>query len=410
MTPPVTPPAPAPMLSVAEAHARVLALVAPLGTENVPLAEAGGRVLAEPVVATRDQPPFPASAMDGYAVRDADARPGATLRVIGAAQAGARFDGRVGPGEAARIFTGAPIPEGADAVLIQEDAERDPDLDSTIRVRPGRDEARHIRPAAADFAAGASLSAPRRLRPADVALLAAMNAAAVPVARRPVVALIPTGDELVSPGVAPGPDQIVASNNYGLKAMLEAAGAEARLLPIARDTPESLAAVLALTEDADLVVTLGGASVGEFDIVRDTAVAHGLALDFYKVAMRPGKPLMAGRLGARAMLGLPGNPVSALVCGQLFVVPAVERMLGLSGALPEPMPARLAGPVEANGLRTHYMRARVEPGPEGWSCTPFPRQDSALLSVLAAANALLVRAPRAPAQPAGDKVEFVWAL
>ncbi|MBP7241035.1 gephyrin-like molybdotransferase Glp [Amaricoccus sp.] len=394
------------MLSVADAHARILALVAPLGEEEIPLAEAGGRVLARPVAASRDQPPFAASAMDGYAVRDADAVPGARLRVIGAAQAGAAFSGVVGPGEAARIFTGAPMPPGADAVVIQEDAEREGD---TILVRPGRDGARHVRPAAADFAAGTTISAPRRLRPADVALLAAMNAARVPVARRPVVAIIPTGDEIVAPGGVPGPDQIVASNNYGLKAMVEAAGGEARLLPIARDTPESLAAVLALTGDADLVVTLGGASVGDFDIVQKTAIAHGLALDFHKVAIRPGKPLMAGRLGARAMIGLPGNPVSALVCGQLFVLPAVERMLGLPGDLPTALPARLAEAVGPNGPRTHYMRARVEAGPAGWSCTPFVRQDSALLSVLAAANALLVRPPDAPSQPAGDKVEFIWA-
>jgi molybdopterin molybdotransferase len=393
------------MLSVAEAHARLVALFAPLAPEPTPLAEAAGRVLARDVVAARDQPPFFAAAMDGYAVRDADATPGATLRVIGTAQAGARFEGAVGPGEAVRIYTGAPVPDGADAVLIQEDADRAGDA---IAVRPGRDPARHVRPAGGDFTAGTRLAAPRRLRPAEIALLAAMNAALVWATRRPVVALVPTGDELVAPGAEPGRDQIVAANNYGLRAMLEAAGAEVRMLPIARDDPESLAAVLGLAEGADLVVTLGGASVGDFDLVRRTALDHGLALDFYKVAIRPGKPLMAGRLGDRVLLGLPGNPVSALVCGQLFVLPAVERMLGLPGEPAVPTPARLAIDVGANGPRAHYMRAAVTPGAGGWDCAPFERQDSSLLSVLAAANALMVRPPFDPPRRAGDQVEFLW--
>lgn len=393
------------MLSVDEARARILALVAPLPAEEVPLAAAGGRVLARAVAATRDQPPFAVSAMDGYALRGADAAPGARLAVIGAVQAGARFAGVVGPGQAVRIFTGAPIPEGADAVLIQEDADRDGDV---VTVRPGRDDARHVRPAGGDFRAGATLEPPRRLGPAEVALLAAMNAAVVPVARRPVVAIVPTGDELVPPGGDPGPDGIIASNNYGLKAMFEAAGAEVRLLPIARDTPENLAAVLDLTEGADLVATLGGASAGDFDVVRQTAVARGLALEFHKVAMRPGKPMLAGRLGARVLIGLPGNPVSALVCGQVFVLPAIERMLGLPGTPPAPLPARLAVDLPANGPRTHYMRARVETGPEGWVCAPFERQDSSLLSILVEANALLIRPPGDPSRRAGDKVVFTW--
>lgn len=393
------------MLSVVEAHARLMALFAPLPAEEVPLAEAAGRVLARDVIAARDQPPFAASAMDGYAIRAADARLGARLRLIGAAQAGARFAGAVGPGEATRIFTGAPLPEGADAILIQEDADCDGDA---VVIRGGRDAADHVRPAGGDFRAGSRLTAPRRLSPAEIALLAAMNAPTVAVTRRPVVALIPTGDELVSPGDEPGPDQIVASNNFGLKAMLEAAGAEARLLPIARDKPDSLAAVLGLAEGADLIVTLGGASVGDFDLVQKTALEHGLALDFYKVAIRPGKPLMAGRLGDRVLIGLPGNPVSAMVCGLVFLRPAVETMLGLAGALPATLPARLAVDLGMNGPRTHYMRARVEANEGGWSCAPFERQDSSLLSVLAAANALMVRAPQDPPLSVGDTVEFAW--
>jgi molybdopterin molybdotransferase len=393
------------MLSVAEAHARLMRLFAPVGVEAVPLRAAAGRVLAEDAVARRSQPPFPASAMDGYAIRAADAFDGAHLRVTGLSTAGSGFEGRVGPGEAVRIFTGAPVPEGAELVVIQEDADRAGDF---VTLRPGRDAADYIRPAGGDFAAGSRLTAPRRLTAPEIALLAAMNVDPVKVSRRPVVALIPTGDELVWPGEEPGRDQIVSSNNFGLKAMLEAQGAEARMLPIARDTAESLAAVLALSEGADLIVTLGGASVGDFDLVQKTAIAHGLTLDFYKVAMRPGKPLMAGRLGAVPLIGLPGNPVSAMVTGQLFLRPAVDAMLGLPAGLPAVSRARLEGDIGPNGPREHYMRATVTAGEDGWLCRPFARQDSSLLSVLAAANALMVRAPHDPARTAGDMVDFLW--
>ncbi len=393
------------LLSVAEAHARLMALFAALPAEEVPLAEAAGRVLAEDAVAARDQPPFDASAMDGYALRGAEARPGAVFRVIGTAQAGTGFAGSVGPGEAVRIYTGAPLPAGADRVVIQEDVARDGDA---ITLGAAPDPGPHLRPRGGDFRAGARLVAPRRLSPAEVTWLAAMNLPRVRVTRRPVFALIPTGDELVLPGGAPGPHQITASNNYGLKAMLEAAGAEARLLPIARDTEASLAAVFALAEGADVVVTLGGASVGDFDLVQGTALAHGLDLEFYKVAIRPGKPLMAGRLGQQVLIGLPGNPVSALVCARVFLIPAVARLLGLDGPLPAPMPARLGAAVEVNGPRSHYLRARIEAGPEGWLCTPDARQDSSLVSVLAAANGLMVRPPGDPARAIGDAVEFIW--
>jgi molybdopterin molybdotransferase len=391
------------VISVAEAHARLIALFRRLPPETVPLAEAAGRVLAADAVATRDQPPFPASAMDGYAVRAADLD-GGRLRVIGIAQAGARFQGRIGPGEAVRIFTGAPVPEGADRILIQEDAEREGD---TITPREGLDPASYIRPAGCDFPAGFRLAAPRRLVPAEIALLAAMNVARLEVTRRPVVALVPTGDELVWPGATPGPDQIVSSNNFALKALLEAEGAEARLLPIARDRRDHLASVLDLAREADLVVTLGGASVGEHDLVRETATGMGLELDFYRIAMRPGKPLMAGRLGDIPLVGLPGNPVSAFVCAHLFLRPAIRAMLGLDAGLPTTLTGRLAVAIGPNGPRAHYMRGRVEAGEGGWVCTPFDRQDSALLSVLVAANALIVRPPHDRAREPGESVDFL---
>jgi molybdopterin molybdotransferase len=393
------------LLPVAEAHARLMRLFEPLEAEEVPLGPASGRVLARDVVAARAQPPFPASAMDGYAMHSADAAAGARLRVVGIAAAGARYEGEFGPGEAVRIFTGAPVPPDADLIVIQEDVTAE---GCTIVLHDDGGGRRNIRAAGSDFPAGARLAAPRRLGPSDLALLAAMNAARVSVARRPVVALIPTGDELVMPGEDPGPDQIVSSNGVGLRALIEAAGGEARLLPIARDTAESLAACFALAEGADLVVTIGGASVGDLDLVQRTALGLGMALDFYKVAMRPGKPLMAGRLGATPLVGLPGNPVSAMVTGRIFLVPAIERMLGLPGGLPETLPARLAGQLGPNGPRAHYMRARVRRTGAGWECAPFGRQDSALLSILAEANALLCRPPDDPARDLGEAVEFLW--
>lgn len=393
------------LLPVEDAHARLMALFAPGPVEEVPLASAGGRVLAEDVVARRAQPPFAISAMDGYALRGADLADGVALRIVGTAAAGTRFDGDVGAGEAVRIFTGAPLPEGADTVLIQEDADAE---DGRVSPKPGHDKGSNIRPAGGDFAEGSRIAAPRRLSPADVALIAAMGADPVRVFRRPVVALLMTGDELVMPGEMPGPDQVVASNAFGLRAMLEAVGADVRILPIARDTAESLDLGFSLAAEADLVVTIGGASVGDLDLVRPVAAARGLELEFHRIAMRPGKPLMAGRLERSAFVGLPGNPVSALVTGRIFLVPAVERMLGLSGLPPERTPARLANTLGPNGPRTHFMRARVEAGPDGWRCNVFDRQDSSLLSVLSEANALAVRPPLDGEREPGETVAFIW--
>ena len=387
------------MITVAEALDRLFALVAPLGVEEVPLAQAAGRVLARDVSATRDQPPFAASAMDGYAVADAPT-PGARLRVIGEAAAGHGLAGRVGAGEAARIFTGAPVPQGATRVVMQEDVTRDGD---TLVLGENIGPKDNIRPAGGDFRKGQTLPAPRRLRPADLALLAAMNIARVPVRRRAQVALIATGDELVMPGEAPGPDQIIASNAFGLKALFESHGAVARLLPIARDTRASLETALALAEGNDLIVTIGGASVGDHDIIARLGPELGLERAFYKVAMRPGKPLMAGRLGAAAMVGLPGNPVSAMVCGQVFVAPMIDAMLGL-GARPAPrLTARLAAPLPANGPREHYMRARLTEA----GLKAEDKQDSSLLSILAHSDALLVRPAHDPARETGEMVAYL---
>ncbi|MBA3911653.1 MAG: molybdopterin molybdenumtransferase MoeA [Rhodobacter sp.] len=387
------------MISVEEALAHCLSLAEPLAAETVPLAKAAGRWMCAPAVASRDQPPFAASAMDGYAV-DGNPGPGDSFLVIGEAGAGHAFNGRISAGQAARVFTGAPVPEGATRVLIQEDVDRDRDR---ITVRAGADAGRHIRPQGQDFRVGDRLS-PRRLRPNDLALLAAMNIPEVTVTRRPVVALVATGDELVMPGEDPRPDQIIASNSFALKAMVEAEGGEARLLPIARDNEADLATVLSLAQDADLIVTIGGASVGDHDLVGRVA---GLEHAFWKLALRPGKPLMAGRLHGVPMLGLPGNPVSAIVCGHLFLLPMVRAMLGQPDPAPQPGSARLSVNLPANGPRAHYMRARLGPGDGLPSITPFDRQDSALLSILGEANALLIRPVNDGPRVAGDAVPFL---
>jgi molybdopterin molybdotransferase len=318
------------------------------------------------------------------------------------AAAGHAYHGTVASGEAVRIFTGAPVPEGATHVVIQEDVSVAGD---TIRIGDRADAATNVRAAGQDFRRGDTVG-PRRLRPNDLALLAAMNVAQVTVARRPVVAIIPTGDELVMPGETPRPDQIIASNMFALKAMAEAEGAVVRLLPIARDTEASLRMVFGLAEGADLVVTIGGASVGDHDLVARVAEQIGMERAFYKIAMRPGKPLMAGRLRGAAMLGLPGNPVSAIVCGHLFLLPLLRAMQGLP---PQTAVRRavLDEAVPANGPRVHYMRARLTPAPGLPHIRAFERQDSALLSILNEADALLIRAIDAPPLAMGSEVDYL---
>ncbi|MEO0936896.1 MAG: gephyrin-like molybdotransferase Glp [Pseudomonadota bacterium] len=388
------------MIPVAQALDHLFALVTPLETETVPLRTAAGRVLSGSVQARRDQPPFAASAMDGYAVKSAEVEPDVMLKVVGEAAAGHAWRGTVQAGEAVRIFTGAPVPAGADHVVIQEDVTRTGDL---ITLGRNLSAGTNIRPAGGDFTAGSTLDGPRRLGPADLALLAAMNIAEVPVARAPRVALIATGDELVMPGGAPADDQIIASNTFGLAAQIEARGGIARILPIARDTAPALRQAFALARGADLIVTIGGASVGDHDLVAPVAAELGMEQSFYKVAMRPGKPLMAGRLEGTPMIGLPGNPVSALVCGTVFLGPVLDVMQGLPAA---PVPRRsvpLAAPLGANGPREHYMRAVLD----GDGVRDAGAQDSSLLHILAAANALIVRPPDDPARVPGDMVQIV---
>ena len=385
------------MIPVEEAQARVLAMARPLPAEDLPLPQAIGRWLAAPVAARADQPPFDASAMDGYAVQG-DPAPGDSFAVIGESGAGHGFASTVAPGQAVRIFTGAPVPAGATRVVIQENTARDGDRITLTAT----DHNTNIRPRGADFPAGATLP-PRRLRPADLALLAAMNVARVPCARRPVVALMMTGDELVMPGEDPRPDQIIASNGFALKAMAEAEGAEARLLPIARDTEASLRQAFALAGGADIVVTIGGASVGDHDLVGKVARDLGMEPAFWKIAMRPGKPLMAGRMGGAAMLGLPGNPVSAIVTGHLFLLPLIRAMQGDPTPLPRTRQAVLAMDLPATGPRTHYMRARLD----GDGIAPFDRQDSSLLTILTEADALLIRPMGDGPRKAGETVPYL---
>lgn len=391
------------MISVEEALAKVLDLVGPLPAETVPLRAALGRVMAAPARAGLTQPPFSASAMDGYWLAAPDHRPGATLAMVGESAAGRSFGGAVGAGQCIRIFTGAPVPADGGIVVLQENVTR---VGDTITLPETLADTDNIRPRGQDFAEGAEFCPARPLTPADLGLLAGMNVAEVSVYRRPEIALIATGDELVMPGEAPGPDQILCSNNFVVGAIAEAAGARVRMLPIARDTEDSLRGVFALAEGADLVVTSGGASVGSHDLVGQVAAELGLERSFWKIAMRPGKPLMAGRMGDAAMLGLPGNPVSATVCAHLFLVPMLRKMQGLP-ATHAPRRAELTEDVGPTGPRTHFMRARLRETEGLPEITAFANQDSAMLSVLAEADALLIRPLGDGPRKAGEIVEYL---
>jgi molybdopterin molybdotransferase len=397
------------LMPVAEALSRVLADAGPLPAEMAPLAAAHGRVLTADVAALRTQPPADVSAMDGYAVRAADvAKVPARLKLVGEVAAGHPFEGAVGQGEAARIFTGGVLPPGADTIVIQEHATKDGD---TVVVGTSTAIGRHIRVAGLDFKHGAALLAKgRRLSDRDLALAAAMNHPTVPVHRRPKVAVLATGDELVMPGATPGFGEIVYSNGYATMALVRREGCEVMDLGIVPDRLAETAAAVRRARDlgADLLVTSGGASVGDYDLVQKALAAEGLALSFWKVALRPGRPMMHGRLGkplgAMHVLGLPGNPVSAYVCAVLFLVPLIRRLVGRQDVEPAPATALLGCDLPANDERADYLRATLAPGPDGLPvATPAALQDSSMLVPLAAADCLLVRAPHAEAAKAGSR-------
>jgi molybdopterin molybdotransferase len=399
------------MITVDEALKRVLASAdTPLDEENVILNVAYGRVLAQDLKALRTQPPFPNSAMDGYALRSADtiAAP-VTLTLVGESAAGRAFEGAVGPGEAARIFTGAPMPEGADTIVIQEDVSREGERIGLSAVVPAGD---NLRPAGMDFRTGEALiPAGRLLSPRDVALAAAANHTKLAVRRRARVAILATGDELVPPGGALGPAQIIASNNFAVAGIVQASGGVAIDLGIAIDDLGALKAAIDRARDAkvDVLVTLGGASVGDHDLVQKALMSSGMELGFWRIAMRPGKPLMHGRLGPLRVLGLPGNPTSSVVCAILFLRPLLRALHGETNPGADlSQAARLAVDVPANGVRQDYMRASLGHSDDGFLlATPVANQDSSLVKTMARADGLIVRPPNAAPAKAGDPCRVI---
>ncbi len=396
------------LISVAEALEHVLAHAAPLPAEEVPLADADGRVLAYGLKALRTQPPADVSAMDGYAVRAGDvASAPVRLKIIGEVAAGRPFASVVGPGEAARIFTGGVVPQGADAVVIQELTKRDGDC---VEVEKPTAKGRNVRPQGLDFRAGDALFAKgHRLRARDLALAAGMNHPLLPVHRRPKIALFATGDELVPPGTEPGPGQIVYSNGFSLAALAREEGAEVVDLGVVADRlDETIDAVRQAREvDANILVTTGGASVGEYDLVQKAFAAEGMKLSFWKVAMRPGRPLMHGQLGAMEVLGLPGNPVSSYVCAFLFLVPLIRRLGGRTDLSPPAESARLGCDLPANDERADYLRATLADSADGPIATPFAAQDSSMMAPLAKSDCLVIREPHAPATKAGSRCQIL---
>ncbi len=395
------------LLPVEEARDRILKSVKPLPPEAVALDKALGRVLARPVKAHRDQPPFEGSAMDGYAVIAADvAQTPVALTLIGTSAAGRGFRGKVLPGQCVRIFTGAPMPKGADAVVIQENVEvRGTSLVSVLQpVKPQQ----NVRGAGLDFRRGeALLPAGQRINARDIGLAAAANAAELMVRRRPVVAIIATGDELVLPGIKPSADQIVSSNSHAIAAMAQHLGAEVINFGIVPDNLKATERAIVRAAKADILLTTGGASVGDHDHVQEALKNSGVKIDFWKIAMRPGKPFMYGRRKRQHVLGLPGNPVSALVCARLFLKPLIDALLGLpvSDDLVE---ARLGAPMKENDTRQDYVRATLSEAPDGSrTVTPFSRQDSSMQRTFREADALIVRPPHAPAASQLDVVKII---
>lgn len=395
------------MISVDEALGRILGTVSLLGSETIELSSAFGRVLAAPLTAAHNQPPFDASAMDGYAVRAEDVRPGYPLKLVGTAQAGQRFAGMMGPGQCVRIFTGAPMPIGADAVVIQEEATANGgEISFSTLAQPGQS----VRSKGHDFREGGELLPPGTwLSTAALALAAAANRARVEVTRRPRVALLSTGDELRPVGSALGPDQIVASNGFAISAMISEDCAEVSDLGIARDDPEAIETALlsALDRGVDVLITTGGASVGERDHMREVLIDLGVSLDFWKIAMRPGKPLMFGTRGKTLVFGLPGNPVSSIVNTAVIVKPVLRAMTGHTSPEGRRLYLPLSTDLPPNGPRRHYRRGRLVTGQSGTEILHIEETDSAHLSSLAAADALIVQPENDPGRPAGSIIEVI---
>ena len=389
------------MISFEQALSKLLFLAKKNDIEEVKIEEACGRVLREETISSRDQPPFDASSMDGYALKKLDKLPNNKLSVIGKVAAGTSFEGSVVKGQAVRIFTGAPMPTGTDSVLIQEDAV---EIENVLTVRDQVEENDFVRKKGCDYKAGKILLQKGIiLKSFDIALLASMNFSLLNVTRRPIVSIISTGDELIHPGNSPKPNQIVASNTYGLQSLVKKWGAVGHILPIARDNKASLKKALDLAVPADLVITIGGASVGDHDYVNEVFNTINVEHSFYKVAMRPGKPILAGKNKNTIFIGLPGNPVSALVCAQLFLKPLIGKMLGTVELNNIEKKAHLANDLAANKRRKHFMRAFLKDG----SLEIPSNQDSSLLTVLQKSNALAIRQPNERAAKKGDLISYV---
>ena len=389
------------MISVTEALEKLFLIAKVTPVETVELKKCLGRVLAKPLESTRSNPPFPSSAMDGYAIDKANLKSGAEFKVIGESAAGHSYPKKINKNEAIRIFTGSRVPDGANLVLMQEDVEADKKF---IIVKENFDKKSNIRLEGSDFSKGYKVKTPLIIGAKEISLLAAMNFAHLSVQKKPTVAIISTGDELVFPGESPKADQIIASNAYGIAALCKECGAEPRILPIAQDNLKSIEYIIGLAQDADLIITIGGASVGKYDLINEATNNFGVDKSFHKVAMRPGKPLMAGKINETALVGLPGNPVSALVCGYVFIKPLIRAMLGLEKKSAPRLMAPCSTSLPKNGPREHYMRAVLLPN--GY-LEPVENQDSARLALLCDADALLIRAAHAEAIPAKTQCEYI---
>ena len=389
------------MISVTEALEKLFLIAKVTPVETVELKKCLGRVLAKPLESSRSNPPFPSSAMDGYAIHKANLKSGAEFKVIGESAAGHSYPKKINKNEAVRIFTGSRVPDGANLVLMQEDVEADKKF---IIVKENFDKKSNIRLEGSDFSKGYKVKTPLILGAKEISLLAAMNFAHLSVRKKPTVAIISTGDELVFLGESPKPDQIIASNAYGIAALCKECGAEPRILPIAQDNLKSIEYIIGLAQDADLIITIGGASVGKYDLINEATNNFGVDKSFHKVAMRPGKPLMAGKINETALVGLPGDPVSALVCGYVFIRPLIQAMLGLEKKSAPRLIAPCGTSLPKNGPREHYMRAVLLPN--GY-LEPVENQDSARLALLCDSDALLIRAAHAEAIPAKTQCEYI---